>query len=144
MVFLVQAIIGFFMIPSFFKIGRINLLQKEKDSEQLIILCGQWYRIIESCIQSMNIFRFTAFTLMFPVLAALNACMIFARYVYVCYAADLASGGEQLFKILINLLILALCLPWVIIYPIIGSSINFKSFANTSVFQETSSQKTFP
>ena len=43
------------------------------------------------------------------------------RYIYVCYAADLASGGERLLNMLISVVIVALCLPWVIIYPIIGN-----------------------
>ena len=37
-----------------------------------------------------------------------------------CYAADLAAGGERLLNILVSVGILALCVPWIIIYPIIG------------------------
>ena len=43
-----------------------------------------------------------------------------SRYIYVCYAADLAAGGERLLNILVSVGILALCVPWIIIYPIIG------------------------
>ena len=45
---------------------------------------------------------------------------IISRYIYVCYAADLAAGGERLLNILVSVGILALCVPWIIIYPIIG------------------------
>ena len=40
-----------------------------------------------------------------------------------CYAADLAAGGERLLNILVSVGILALCVPWIIIYPIIGGFI---------------------
>ena len=43
------------------------------------------------------------------------------RYIYVSYAADLAAFGERLLKILVTVGILALCGPWIIIYPVLGN-----------------------
>ena len=45
-----------------------------------------------------------------------------SRYIYVCYAADLAAFGERLLNILVSVGILALCGPWIIIYPVIGNN----------------------
>ena len=46
--------------------------------------------------------------------------IVVCRYIYVSYAADLAAFGERLLNILVIVGILALCGPWIIIYPVIG------------------------
>ena len=67
-----------------------------------------------------------------------------SRYIYVCYAADLAAGGERLLNILVSVGILALCVPWIIIYPIIGDFNVFIYLYIISIYisQEMSTSKT--
>ena len=63
----------------------------------------------DSCIISNSIF---------------NCC----RYVYVCFAADLISGGERLFKIVMTLVILTFSLQWLLVLHIQGLA----DFTNTN------------
>ena len=45
---------------------------------------------------------FSSFCVLGSVLVFLNTGMIFTRYIYVGYAADLTSGGEKLLNIVIG------------------------------------------
>ena len=42
------------------------------------------------------------------------------RYVYVCFAADLAAAGNKTLHILVIIFVVTFSLQWIIIYPIIG------------------------
>ena len=42
------------------------------------------------------------------------------RYVYVCFAADLAAAGNKTLHILVIIFVVTFSLQWIIIYPILG------------------------
>ena len=42
------------------------------------------------------------------------------RYVYVCFAADLAAAGNKTLHILVIIFVVTFSLQWIIIIPIIG------------------------
>ena len=48
--------------------------------------------------------------------------ILFSRYIYVAYAADLVSGGEKLLNILIGVTVTIFSLQWIIVYPVIGQA----------------------
>ena len=50
---------------------------------------------------------------------------LYSRYIYVCHAVALASGGERLLKIVISVAVAAFSLQWMILYPVKGFMLNF-------------------
>lgn len=50
------------------------------------------------------------------------ASLTYLRWVYVCYATDLALGGERILKTVIFVAVAAFSLQWIIIYPIRGKN----------------------
>lgn len=59
----------------------------DADAESVKAECGYW---------------FSSFCVLGSVLVFLNTGMIFTRYIYVGYAADLTTGGERLLNIVIG------------------------------------------